>query len=270
MQKVYPGDFITTRPWGNIGDRKNDGYLKSARTLFQVYAPDDMTAVAAVAKIEADFVGALPYWKDFFDRWVFVHNSDGLGPKHVKKLLELGKSHPQIKIEPWGFEELRREFWKLQEADIIAWYGASPTAESLSKLGYEDLRVVLESIAKQLPPINDSVKPVDSGKLATNALSADVEGLLTAGMRKAKLVERFFAEWHDPTFGDVVTETFKNEYRRLKLQKISPDDIFVHLQTFAGGKLNGSSAHQTAVLAVLAHFFEECDIFEPPRKPTEQ
>jgi hypothetical protein len=71
MQKIYPGDFITTRPWGKAGDRKNDGY--------------------------------------------------------------------------------------------------------------EDLRIVLESIAKQAPPINDPVKPVDAGKLTTNALSADVEGLLTAG-----------------------------------------------------------------------------------------
>jgi hypothetical protein len=25
MEKRYPGDFIRTRPWGNQGDRKNDG-----------------------------------------------------------------------------------------------------------------------------------------------------------------------------------------------------------------------------------------------------
>lgn len=88
-------------------------------------------------------------------------------------------------------------------------------------------------------------------------------------MRKAKLVEKFFTEWHDPTFGDVVTVAFKKEYQRLKSLRISPDDIFVNLQSFAGGKLHGSSTHQTAVLAVLAHFFEECDIFESPRKSTQ-
>ena len=35
-------DFIRTRPWGNRGDRKNDGYLRSERTLFQVYGPNEM------------------------------------------------------------------------------------------------------------------------------------------------------------------------------------------------------------------------------------
>ncbi|MGA3143777.1 MAG: ABC-three component system protein [Verrucomicrobiota bacterium] len=269
MQKVHPADFIPTKPWGKVGDKKNDGYLKSARTLFQVYAPDEMTASKAISKIGADFDGALPYWKTHFDRWVFVHNSKGLGPDALKKLLEIGKKHPKIKIESWGFEELRREFWKLPEHEIVGWFGAGPTAEALLKLGYEDLRVVLEAIAKQTPPLNDPIKPVDPGKLAANALSTDAESLLAAGMRKAKLVEKFFAEWHDPTFGDVVTEAFGNEYRRLKSLKLSPDDIFVHLQDFAGGKLRGNSTHQTAVLAVLAHLFEECDIFEPPRKKTE-
>ena len=37
MERCYPGDFMRTRPWGKIGDRKNDGYLKSKRRLFQVY-----------------------------------------------------------------------------------------------------------------------------------------------------------------------------------------------------------------------------------------
>ena len=36
MGKGYPEDFIRTRPWGRSGDRKNDGYLKSRRILFQV------------------------------------------------------------------------------------------------------------------------------------------------------------------------------------------------------------------------------------------
>lgn len=36
MAKGHPEDFMPCRPWGSIGDRKNDGYLKSERTLFQV------------------------------------------------------------------------------------------------------------------------------------------------------------------------------------------------------------------------------------------
>ena len=38
MAKAHPNDFMACRPRGNVGDRKNDGYLPSARTLFQSYA----------------------------------------------------------------------------------------------------------------------------------------------------------------------------------------------------------------------------------------
>src|SRR5439155_23052641 len=55
MGKAHPADFIPCRPWGNVGDRKNDGYLKSERTLFQVYAPNEMNAAESTAKIDEDF-----------------------------------------------------------------------------------------------------------------------------------------------------------------------------------------------------------------------
>jgi hypothetical protein len=27
MEMRYPGDFVRVRPWGKLGDHKNDGYL---------------------------------------------------------------------------------------------------------------------------------------------------------------------------------------------------------------------------------------------------
>jgi hypothetical protein len=70
MEKRYPGDFITVRPWGNVGDRKNDGYLRSKRMLFQSYAPNDISAAECVAKIDDDFLGALPFWQKYFGAWI--------------------------------------------------------------------------------------------------------------------------------------------------------------------------------------------------------
>lgn len=55
MEKRFPSDFQRVMPWGKVGDRKNDGYLKSKRMLFQVYAPKEMSARKAIAKIEEDF-----------------------------------------------------------------------------------------------------------------------------------------------------------------------------------------------------------------------
>ena len=124
MEKRYPGDFIRVRPWGAAGDRKNDGYMQSRRTLFQVYAPNDLSERRATSKITEDFQGALPYWKQYFEHWIFVHNSrEGLGPGIVAKLLELDSSHDNIRVTAWGYEELLNEFQLLKNHDKAALVG---------------------------------------------------------------------------------------------------------------------------------------------------
>src|SRR5438045_1496684 len=87
MGLAYKADFMACRPWGNQGDRKNDGFLKSERCLFQVYAPNELTAAKTTVKITEDFDSAKEFWETHFDKWVFVHNAtDGL-PPHIHKLL---------------------------------------------------------------------------------------------------------------------------------------------------------------------------------------
>src|ERR1041385_4817950 len=134
MAKAYPGDFIACRPWGNTGDRKNDGYLKSERTLFQVYAPNEMRVAEAVRKITEDFTGAIPYWQEYFDRWVFVHNaSGGLAPDIIAALLELERQHVPITVASWGYDELLLRFRRLSLADLSSLYGALPTARASAR-----------------------------------------------------------------------------------------------------------------------------------------
>src|SRR3990172_3754551 len=41
-----------------------------------------------------DFAGALPYWKNYFDEWIFTHNDvKGLAPDVLKLLLDLSEKH---------------------------------------------------------------------------------------------------------------------------------------------------------------------------------
>jgi hypothetical protein len=63
MGLAYKADFMACRPWGNRGDRKNDGFLRSERRLFQVYAPNQMSENRAKAKIAEDFNGAKVHWR---------------------------------------------------------------------------------------------------------------------------------------------------------------------------------------------------------------
>ena len=68
MGLAYKADFMACRPWGNQGDRKNDGFLKSERRLFQVYAPNEMEAAKAISKITEDFDAAKMHWGSHFDK----------------------------------------------------------------------------------------------------------------------------------------------------------------------------------------------------------
>ena len=268
MSCGYPSDFMRFRPWGKRGDRKNDGYLKSKRMLFQIYAPNEMNEKDTVDKIDEDFHGALPYWEEYFSTWVFAHNSmNGLGPVQGAKILELRKSFQHLEITDWGFESLRREFFRLDEPDLISLLGVGRAPDSVDflNLRYEQLKFVVYSLTLQEPRIDQDMRLFSGDKLKANDLSDDVKTLLEEGLKKSFLVGKFFRDYYpDPTLGEGIAETFRQRYAALRSEGKSPDEIFHALHMFAGGTQQPSSAGEAAVLAVMAHLFEKCDIFEKP------
>jgi hypothetical protein len=266
MGFAYKADFMACRPWGNRGDRKNDGYLKSDRRLFQVYGPNEMTEAKAVLKIREDFEGAKEYWGSHFDKWTFAHNAvDGLPPHVHKLLLDFQKDNSGITLEPWCMEEFRGVFRRLSSDDLEVWFGTAPSAETKANLGFADLKIVLETIADSPYLASQYVKDVPMGKIEANALSESVTTLLKAGMVKTTLVESFFKQWHDETLGERVAESFKAKYRELR-EVFRPNELFFELQNWAGGGERRAPQHELAVLTIMAYYFERCDIFEEPRE----
>ncbi len=269
MELRYPSDFVRVRPWGREGDRKNDGYLRSKRVIFQVYAPNDMDAATAIKKIDEDFHECLPYWAEHFDCWSFVHNSrEGLSPPITKKLLELDGESTDVAVGHFGFAELWTEVSALGIAELEMVFGPAPSQRAMLSVGFDEIQVVTGTIAHAQPTDDSDMRPVPARKLAANALSEDVAALLRLGMTRANLVEDFFQRWHDPLLGDRVAMAFRAEYVRLREAGMGPDEIFADLQAFAGGGMRGTPRHEAAVLAVIAHLFEQCDIFERPAEGT--
>jgi hypothetical protein len=95
-----------------------------------------------------------------------------------------------------------------------------------------------------------------------------VSTLLKAGMSRADLVRKYFKM--KPLLRDQLAEAFRSKYHEFRGTHMPPDDIFSALQRFAGGDAVSSPSHQSAVLACLAFFFEECDIFERPEVVPEE
>lgn len=266
MGLAYKADFMPCRPWGNQGDRKNDGFLKSERRLFQVYAPNKMDATKAKTKIAEDFNGAMEHWGKRFDKWTFVHNADRLPPQVHELLLDFESKNPGVKLDPWGMNELREIFRKISNDDKASWFGPAPTEETGTRLGFADLKVVLERIAVlPAPPMTD-VKDVPSGKIEANAFSEATTSLLKQGMIKAYMVSDFLAQWYDEALGERLAKAFNDEYKRLRNEHLVPALIFAELQAWAGGNQRGTPEHELAVLTVMAYYFERCDIFEEPRR----
>ncbi len=265
MELRFPGDFSRVRPWGKRGDEKCDGYIASRRQLFAVYAPKSFTESKLISKIDSDFSGAKEKWDQYVDAWTFVHNDpDGMSPGVVKKITNLKTGNPELEITHWGMSELKTEAMLLSTQQLEDLLGPVPTAKQLSNLGFEELRLVVESIERNTPEANADILSVPPGKLDANALSDDIRGYLKLGMGRSNRVAEFFRRYHDPELGDAVAERFKREYAALKNDGHHPDEIFQRLLVFAGGPNRLPLPREAAIMAVLAYLFESCDIFEAP------
>jgi hypothetical protein len=266
MEKRYPGDFHRVKPWGRLGDLKNDGYLSSKRLLYQVYAPSDLAAEATLAKMEADFEGGFANWADHCDGWVFVTSErEGLPAPVEKKLLELGQRHTGVTTASWGYEELRGLVFELSDADVAALLGPVPSMTDVVEVNYGDLDSVLEGIASRMVGREPDLTPIGPGKLDANGLSSHVKLLIGAGFQGATGVESYFRDHFSPTKGDEVAARFTAEYVRLRDLGTPPDDIYAGLRVHAGGPTVLAPRLEAAVLALLAYLFERCDIYEPAR-----
>lgn len=267
MELRYPkGDFIRVRPWGDVGDRKNDGYLSSKRYLFQCFGPRSMSPLKkCLAKVKEDFAGALPYWKKYFDTWVFVHNGiDGIAPDLAELLLQLSAKHKPLNALPWGFTDLHSEFAQLSERDMETLVGPVPGIKEVLDVRVESVKALLETIAVQPAPYVSDVRAVPPAKLQHNQLSDAVASLLKAGMTRVDVVDKYLRGGAVPTRYDQLAATFRSQYEVARDAGLLPDEIFLDLQKFVVGHQRARPIQEAAALAILAFFFEACEIFERP------
>ena len=262
MEMKYKADFSTVRAYGNVGDKKCDGYLASQKTVHQCYAPRQTKLAPMLKKINDDFSGAKDHWKGKMVRWRFVHNDmDGLPPDVVQKLLDLDESEDDITVDELKYAEMRELVLGLPLHDLEALLGFAPTEAALDGLDFEQLRPVVEHIAKEEPPELPPIDAPSPQKLDANSFSAEIRGMLEAGRTRIGLVRDYFQKHSDPFLGEEIAQGFRERYADLKKDSLLADQIYSELHQFAGGA-GGSIQRSSAVLAILTYFFESCDIFE--------
>ncbi|QNP63784.1 ABC-three component system protein [Streptomyces genisteinicus] len=268
MERVYPdGDFVRVRPWGNAGDRKNDGYLISQRTVFAVYAPRTPTASGIRTKVETDFSDCLPHWAQYLDRWVFVHNDrEGLGPDALKVILEINDSQGADVASPWGREALRKRVMDLDMDDLRSLFPNVPTFEDFIEVGLDQIQPVLDHLDRARVPARPDLRPVPEDKMEYNLLSDPTRSLITLGMQPAQLVRNYYRRVSDELLRDQTAQAFSDKYSDLRQRGLNPDDIYWELRKWVGGSRASNPSREVGVYGVLTYFFEECDIFLRPER----
>lgn len=164
MKRANP-DFMQIRPYGNIGDRKVDGLFMSGFTVFQVYAPDTLKQAEVIKKIDEDLDGAIEYWGDDLEKWIFVYNvRRGLPPDIPALLNKKRKQYPDVRIDHLSSDalwEIARDLTLQQRAEVL---GAPSGYESLFLM--PDTRLVATTMAEPkddawIVLIQDVLVPID-------------------------------------------------------------------------------------------------------------
>lgn len=129
-------DFRAVKPHGNIGDRKNDGWIESKNAYFQVYAPDDITKsiAGAVTKLHADFKGLYQYWnsKCPVQNFYFVLNDKykGTPPQIHDELLSIKSAFNLDDARVYTASNLERDLFQLADDVIVSVVGHIPNIDS--------------------------------------------------------------------------------------------------------------------------------------------
>ena len=264
MERRDPG-FQRVRPWGNVGDRKNDGWSPARRMLFQCYAPAAMSMANLEAKLEDDYEGAVDYWEEYFDSWVFVHNDlDGMAPAIAKKIVELDGRSDHINCTAWGISELREEFAHLSDAHRAAILGPALTPHDFLAVDAETIRPMLEAMGHMQPDPAAAVGAVPPDKIEGNELRESQVEFLGLGSSRAPLVENYLSNaFLIPSHADQIAAAVKDRYRAIRDAGRSPAETFDELLAWICGGSVDSNVLANG-LAVLAYFFERCHIFEIP------
>jgi hypothetical protein len=266
MHAICGDDFTQVRPAGSRGDGGCDGYRHSTQTVYQCYGKNASAGVDSadiVKKIIADFAKAKANFGNMMREWRFVHNiADGFPHEAVQTIEHIRKANPSVAIGLLGPQGIETDLFRLPEAALDDLLGAP--GDLTAPLNPSDVQRLLKDMVKQ--PIQRAVpdfRPVPQDKLERNKLSDAAARVIRANEQFAQQVGVFIRQDSDPQFGDRVASALSEKYLALRSQVVTPDDVLDRLVAFVvGDRLDANISDIAAACAIVAYFFETCDIFD--------
>ena len=259
-------DFQPIKAWGDIGDRKNDGYIKSKGIFFQVYAPEDIrkSYVPMVKKIKTDFAGLKDQWSPV-NEFYFVINDryKGVNADCEIILQEIKMSHNLTHAGFITAKDLENKLFTLDDDQIFNIIGFIPDPAKIKTLDYSILNEVIGYIM-QLPLAKGDnskiVLPDWDDKIKINGLSEPVSQLLNHGYFQLNALDEYLRN-NSNFLADSLRDKMNEVYSREK-ENNTGDNLFWAIVSCASPK--DEQMCQTSVIVIMSKYFETCDIFEEP------
>ena len=258
--------FQAIKPWGSIGDRKNDGYIRDKGIYYQVYAPEDITKsyISTIDKLKRDFSGLKAHW-DPINEFYFVVNDKykGVHADCEKTIQKIKDEHRLIEAKFLTAKDIENILFTLEDDQVFSIAGFIPDPLSIKQIDFSILNEVIGYIMKLPLKRNseyDVVLPDWEEKMLFNNLSVPVANLLNNGYLQVSSLEEYLANNSDflaDTLRDKVNEVYSEE-RALHIG----DELFWTIVDRLSPR--NEQIYQTTVIIIMAKYFETCDIFEDP------
>ena len=277
-------NFVPIRPYGNIGDRKNDGYIPTTGAYFQVYAPENpggQNPTKAATKAAEDLAGIVKHWNQTtpIQTFRFVYND---GYHGSTPLLEeaLGRIRKEYSIDARALlaKDLEEEALQLPEdelADVIN--GPVPRLELWPSVDFSILREVVNHVLTTKKPISPTSLlrvPNFEGKIQFNGLTKHVATLLTVGSYQNEAIADYFSTnsaFARQRLRDHLAALYMESRHRIgdevaEVEEVGDLVFFDVLASLSPTELSPAqrASAQEAAMIVMAYYFEACDIFEDP------
>ncbi|MDJ1134685.1 hypothetical protein [Streptomyces iconiensis] len=272
MERLRPG-YSPVRTQGSAG-----GLSLYDGTLYAFHAPAVPDQGQARSSLRGALRGARTQGGEEIDAFAFVHNdARGAYPEFAAELEAAGEEIQPLELQHRDAAWIVRRFRELdQEAVEELLEQAVPAPwDARRGTGAAELEPLLAGLARRpAAPVPAGARAPDAArarevsphKLAYHAFPGELRDTMMVAMRSTHLVDAYFAGSSDAGEHDAVAEGFRHRFRELRETAQDPEDLWLGLEEHV---LGGGGPEATPELVglggvVITHFFERCDLFDPP------
>ncbi|HUH42001.1 MAG TPA: ABC-three component system protein [Sulfurimonas sp.] len=258
-------DFTQIKPWGNIGDRKNDGCILGKGIYFQVHAPEDVKKSyhEIIKKIQTDFSGLQSHWGNIQEFYYVLNDKyKGVNADALQLLETIKQSNSLKECKFIRANDLENMLYSLDDDQIMAITGHIPDPANLASLDYGILNEILDHLKGK--PLNNGIEKIVAPdwdeKINFNNLSINESVRLTNGYFQLGTLNEYLKNNSDFTAQELQNK-ISAMYQELA-KSYSGSELFWELVSEVSPR--SSAEYQASSIVIMSMYFETCDIFEEP------